>query len=105
MLNAYSKDLLAYLSGLLGLMLVVVAMVVLFGFGLVSLYQLFRSDKKWDDVRKQFTRKLAMGLDFMIAGQLTFMASSHDPQTLMTLLVLAVVRGLLGYSIVKEAKA
>jgi len=105
MMNDYSKDVLAYLSGLLGLMLVVVGMAVLFGYSLVSLYQLFLSDKKWDDVRKQLTRKVAMGLDFIIAAQLTFVASSQDPQALTALFVFALVRTLLGYSIVKESKA
>jgi len=104
MLTDYSRNILAYLSGLLGFMLVVVGMFVIFSYALVSLYQLFNSEKKWDEVRKQFSRKVLVGLDFVIAAHVVFVSGTQDMQALSSLALLSVVRVLLGYAAVKEAK-
>ena len=100
----YSSDVLLFLSEILGFILIVVGIFTIFCHSLVALYHLFGSAKRWDEVRRHFSKRLLVGLEFIIAADIIIATSAQTAEMLITLAVFTVIRFLLGYTLSRELK-
>ncbi|MBI5135296.1 DUF1622 domain-containing protein [Candidatus Uhrbacteria bacterium] len=100
----FSNDVLVYLNDLFGFFLTIIGISMMYSYALVALYNMFKPLKRWEEIRKNFGKRLLVGIEFLIAAQVITAATASTPNTLITLIVLVLARFMLGYTLHREMK-